>query len=80
MKSDWRMVLELYTQMKDLSNISEVAFVAALWAFKRRQRTTEPTAEEFCIPWSMAEVLARQVQLEFDRQVFARLLPKKKAA
>jgi len=48
------------------------AFVAACWAFKRRQRTEEPTAHEFGIPWSLAEVLARQVQKEFEEQVLRR--------
>lgn len=47
----------------------ERSFVEACWAFKRRQRTTEPTYEEFGITWPMAEVLARQVQAEFERQV-----------
>lgn len=49
----------------------EEAFVRACWEFKRRQRTEEPTAHEFGIPWSLSEVLARQVQKEFEQQVLA---------
>lgn len=51
----------------------EEAFVAACWAFKRRLRTEEPTAEEFGIHWMLSEVLARQVQKEFEQQVFRKL-------
>lgn len=47
----------------------EQGFVKACWAFKRRERTEEPTHEEFGISWPMAEALARQVQAEFERQV-----------
>jgi len=50
------------------------AFAAACWAFKRRERTTEPTALEFGIPWSLAEVLARQVQKEFEQRVLRKLV------
>ena len=49
----------------------EEAFVAAYWAFKRRQRLEEPTAHEFGLPWSLSEALARQVQKEFEQQVLA---------
>lgn len=52
----------------------EQAFVAACWAFKRRHRTTEPTAEEFGLMWPMAEALARQVQAEFERQVLKKVM------
>lgn len=56
---------------RDISK--EEAFVRAYWDFKRRLRTDEPTAHEFGIPWSLSEVLARQVQKEFEHQLFRKL-------
>jgi hypothetical protein len=50
----------------DVSNADERAFVKACWAFKHRERTTEPTASEFNLWWPVADVLARQVQAEFE--------------
>lgn len=44
-------------------------FAAACWAFKRRERTTEPTAKEFDLFPPLAESVARQVQIEFERRV-----------
>lgn len=62
-------------------NISskEEQFVAACWAYKRRHRTEEPTGAEFGIDHVIAEVLARQVHIEFERRQFA-LLRKARAA
>ena len=58
---------------KPVSN--EERFVEACWAYKRRQRTKEPTAHEFGLNYELSEVLARQVQIEFQNQV-TRYLPK----
>jgi hypothetical protein len=57
----------------------EEAFVDACWAFKRRQRTTEPTAHEFGIDYHLFEALARQVHIEFENHA-CRNLPKLKKA
>lgn len=66
-------------EMKQASDISSVAFVAACWAFKRRQRVDEPTADEFGICGCLAEVLARQVQIEFEHRAIGHLLKQKAA-
>ncbi len=50
----------------------EEAFVRAYWEFKRRHRLEEPTAHEFGLPLCVSEALARQVQKEFDHEVFRR--------
>ena len=44
-------------------------FIQELWAFKRRERTTEPHPAEFGIDPILGEVLARQVQLAFEQSV-----------
>lgn len=49
-------------------------FVAAYWAWKRRERTTEPTWDEFGLHEALAELLAQQVHIEFEDQVRRRVL------
>jgi len=66
---DCNLQIELWEAMK-----RQEAFVSACWAYKRRERTEEPTAFEFGIPWSLAEVLARQVQKEFEQRVLRKLV------
>jgi hypothetical protein len=62
-------------EMKTAEEQKYEAFVDACWAFKRGQRATEPTAHEFHINYAIAEVLARQVHIEFQNQQ-TRHLPK----
>lgn len=49
------------------------AFVRALWSYKRRERTEEPTAQEFGLCKTTAEGLARHVQFEFEQQVLKKV-------
>ena len=50
-------------------NEQEINFVKAYWAWKRRQRVTEPQGPEFGLDAIRAECLARQVHWEFERDV-----------
>lgn len=49
-------------------------FSAAYWQWKRREIAVEPAPEAFGIHPQYAEVLARQIHLEFEAQVKARAL------
>jgi hypothetical protein len=53
----------------------EEAFVDAYWAFKRQQRVSEPTPEEFGLTLGMWQALSHQVHIEFQNQA-TRHLPK----
>lgn len=53
---------------------NDIGFVQQLWRFKRRERTTEPNPEVFGLELCVAHSLARQVQIEFERQVRERTM------
>ncbi len=53
-------------------------FCRAFWAFKLRERTTEPVGADYGIDQQLAERLARICQKEFERQVMAGAISKQK--
>lgn len=49
-------------------------FVKAYWAWKRREITEEPLPGAFGLHPEVGEGLARQVHIEFERQVVSRII------
>lgn len=64
------------TDTTTLTKTKLTRFLLAYWDWKRRNRTSEPTAEEFEIHPLQAEEIARHVHQEFERGVLSSLVGK----
>jgi hypothetical protein len=57
--------------MQTDSTPQALRFMTEYWAWMQRQRTTEPTADEFGLHPVHAEALARKVHYEHESKVVA---------